>query len=115
MSQPLIFDAEERFEISGRGTVFAGYCPDWLVGRSRADSGLLGETVYVSGQPYILKGIERYLPLSNYKLGEPVGLLLEPVTPIARMSFEDVIKLALAQSGKTYDPTTAAADPEEDV
>lgn len=67
----LDFDAEDSFEIKGRGTVYAGRCP--------IDDGekMTGQVVRIRGSLYRVTAVERgaFYP----RLGEPIGLLVEPI------------------------------------
>lgn len=77
MGEVLIFEAEGVAESPvHRGSVFYGPCPTWLAGRDRDGKFPAGETVRIAGTDYTVHAIERHLPATPYREGEPIGLLV---------------------------------------
>lgn len=69
------FKSEGQFEIQGRGTVYATVA-DRQMDRDHPD--VLGETVLIDDKPMVVKGVERFLPMSPIRVGESIGLLAIP-------------------------------------
>jgi hypothetical protein len=71
------FTSIDRFEISGRGTVFTTKTPCDF---QRGFPEIMGKKIKVDGRPYICRGVETYAIWVQYwKAGEPVGILVKEV------------------------------------
>lgn len=70
------FENAERFEIPGRGLLFAVSNPTEHV---RDTNPFLGTVVMINGDKYFVRGVETFaVPI--IRVGKPIGLLVKPYT-----------------------------------
>jgi hypothetical protein len=70
------FAAEDRYEIAGRGTAFAGPAP-FEMRRDKPE--INGRIVRIKGVLYRVVGGERKMPNTRIAAGEDIGLLVRPL------------------------------------
>jgi hypothetical protein len=68
----LKFEPTDRFEISGRGTVYTGACPIDIPDPAAWQ----GEPIEIDGVEYEIRDIERPSSLRGVRKGEPVRILV---------------------------------------
>lgn len=62
----------DKYEIAGRGTVYAVANPVGCVDFSH----LIGATITIDGRQYVCKGVEHFAHCPPWRAGEKIGLLV---------------------------------------
>lgn len=68
----LEFENAEKFDVAGRGTIFAVKNPVACTGFSH----LLGQTVKINGELWTVRGVESFAT-AHKSVGTPIGLLVK--------------------------------------
>ena len=76
---PVYFTEEDRFTITGRGTVSTGKCPEEWDGADPSD--IVGNPIKIGDAVYKVLGIEKHATPGPLRAGQPIGVLLGERTP----------------------------------
>lgn len=82
-ARELEWSYEDKFEVSGRGTVYTGRYPF-----DRPRSEVMGMHLRVGGHVMRIDGIEWYAVMREPKRGDPIGFLLKIVEEIKKTEID---------------------------
>ena len=91
------FKSDGRFDIPGRGLVFAVKNPHECTNFNH----LMGRMVMIDGSLYEIRGVERYMHCSPWREGEGIGLLVRQYSSEPNDAFRRDMQIAYLEGQKS--------------